>query len=99
MPVDVGGVREREVVSDRQNQACLSDAEINTLVDIAKKVESHYGIPQDIEWAIAQESTEVTLLQSRPETVWASKVSAPVATPAAKPFDHIFRVLGGQKKS
>lgn len=99
VPVDAGGIREREVASDRQNQACLSDAEINTLVDIAKKVESHYGIPQDIEWAIGQESTGVTLLQSRPETVWAGKVSAPVATPAAKPFDHIFRVLGGQKKS
>ena len=38
------------------------------------------------------------LLQSRPETVWANKDRAPVAKPAASPFDHIFSTLGGQKQ-
>jgi len=98
VPVETGGILEREVESDRQNQTCLSDTEINALVDIAKKVEAHYGSAQDIEWAIDRESAEVLLLQSRPETVWAIKKSAPVAAPAAKPFDHIFSALGGQKK-
>lgn len=98
VPVETGGILEREVRSEIQNEPCLSDTEISTLVDLAKKVEAHYGIPQDIEWAIDREAASVSLLQSRPETVWSSKESVPVATPGAKPFDHIFSVLGGQKK-
>jgi pyruvate,water dikinase len=40
------------------------------------------------------------LLQSRPETVWASKDAAPVAAPKGKPFDHVFSLLsrGAGKK-
>ena len=99
VPVETGGTLEREVEPKIQNQTCLTDPELHTLVDIARKVEAHYGVAQDIEWAIDREHARVLLLQSRPETVWSSKESAPVATPSAKPFDHIFSVLGGQKKS
>ena len=82
----------------RQTQTCLGDDEIKALVAIAKQVEQHYGKPQDIEWAIDQ-NDNILLLQSRPETVWAAKDAAPVAKPAAKPFDHIFSMMGGQNKS
>ena len=38
------------------------------------------------------------LLQSRPETVWAAKDAAPrMAAPAARPFDHVFNLLGGKR--
>ena len=61
-------------------------------------MEKHYGAPQDIEWALDQDDS-IRLLQSRPETVWATRDKAPVAKPAASAFDHIFATLGGQKKS
>lgn len=97
VPSDAGGVLEQEVAEPLRKQQCLSDAEILALADIARQVERHYGKPQDIEWALDQHG-QVLLLQSRPETVWASKDAAPVAKPAAKAFDHIFKVMGGQRK-
>ena len=95
---DGAGVIEEEVPSDQQNAACVSDEEIHELVDIAKRVERHYGCSQDIEWAIARklpEGENIFVLQSRPETVWGSKDAAPVASPKGKPFDHVFSLLGG----
>lgn len=92
------GVVEEEVPANQQNAACLSDDELNELVDIGKRVERHYGCPQDIEWAIARNlpaNENVFLLQSRPETVWAAKDASPVAAPKGKPFDHVFSLLSG----
>ena len=49
------------------------------LREVGRRIERHYGKPQDIEWALDHEGN-VLLLQSRPETVWAAKdASAPVA--------------------
>lgn len=92
------GVIHEDVPAAQQNVACLSDEEIHALVAIARRVERHYGCPQDIEWAIAHDfppGENTFLLQSRPETVWAAKESAPVATPKGKAFDHVFSLLGG----
>lgn len=92
------GVIDEEVPTHQQNAACLSDDELHGLVDIAKRVERHYGCPQDIEWAIAREfppGENIFLLQSRPETAWSAKDAAPVAAPKSKPFDHVFSLLGG----
>ena len=88
---------EQEVSAERRKQCSLTDAQIHALVALGKKVEQHYGSPQDIEWALDQEGS-ILLLQSRPETVWATKERAPVAKPAARPFDHIFNLMGGLKK-
>ncbi|MGC1415514.1 MAG: PEP/pyruvate-binding domain-containing protein [Candidatus Acidiferrum sp.] len=91
------GVLDEEVPKDQQNAACLNDDELHALVDIAKRVERHYGCPQDIEWAIARDHApgeNVFVLQSRPETVWSAKDAAPVAAPKSKPFDHVFSLLG-----
>lgn len=93
-----GGVRELEVDAARRKACCLSDAQIHALAQIGRQVEKHYGAPQDIEWALDQDDS-IRLLQSRPETVWATRDKAPVAKPAASAFDHIFSTLGGQKKS
>ena len=92
------GVTDEEVPVEQQNAPCLSDDELHGLVAIAKRVERHYGCPQDIEWAIARNfppGENVFLLQSRPETVWAAKDAAPVAAPKGKPFDHVFSLLSG----
>ncbi|MGM0413581.1 MAG: phosphoenolpyruvate synthase [Bacillota bacterium] len=46
----------------------LTDNEIEKLYQQALRIEEIYGAPQDIEWAIAGEDSEVYLLQSRPIT-------------------------------
>lgn len=106
LPDENGGIIERPVEEARQVVSCLSDEEIRELTAVGRRVEKHYGSPQDIEWALSHESddspdnvnkkTRVLLLQSRPETVWATKDKAPVAKPAAKAYDHIFNVMGAQ---
>ena len=94
-----GGIREEEVPADQQLQPSLSDEEIAALAATAKQVERHYGRAQDIEWAIADEGPKsvLYLLQSRPETVWSAKDSAPVAKPQATAFDHVFAALSHRK--
>jgi pyruvate,water dikinase len=61
------------VDSDRRARLCLEPAEIASLVELARQVETHYGRHQDLEWAIDRRLGEVFLLQSRPETVWSQK--------------------------
>ncbi|MFO7277808.1 MAG: PEP/pyruvate-binding domain-containing protein [Pseudomonadota bacterium] len=90
-----GGVRSIEVPDEKRSAPCIDDAEIAALADIARRIERHYGMPQDIEWAIEGQGADgVFLLQSRPETVWRNREREPIAKPKARPFDHVFAVLG-----
>jgi len=92
------GVRHEPVPEDQQSQACLTDDQIAELVQVARRVERHYGCAQDIEWAIAHGEPGIYLLQSRPETVWATRDKNPVAAPKAKAFDHVLTLLGGRQR-
>src|SRR5499425_2599369 len=65
-PAPGGGTVELENPEELRHAACVSDEELAALRDIARKVEQHYGRPQDIEWAIDR-SGRIFLLQSRPE--------------------------------
>jgi len=65
-----------DVPEDKQKVTCLSDQEIFTLAELAKRIEKHYGKPMDIEWAIDQDLSypeNMFIVQARPETVWSSK--------------------------
>ncbi len=77
---------------------CLTDDEIRALTATARQVEAHYGIPQDIEWAVldgeAEPSARVVLLQSRPETVWAARGSTPAGAPRPRAADHVLALFG-----
>jgi pyruvate,water dikinase len=98
---ELGGVRTEPVPPERQMAPCLADIEITALAEIGKRVEQHYGVPQDIEWAIGRERVSgdgLYLLQSRPETVWASREAKPVAAPKARPFDHVLALLSGRDR-
>lgn len=97
VPAPRGGIVDSPVPHDRRARACLDDSELQALREIARKVERHYGRPQDIEWAIDRESGRILLLQSRPETVWSAKDAAPVAKPAENPLSHIMTVFGGRR--
>ncbi|WP_324276624.1 PEP/pyruvate-binding domain-containing protein [Blastococcus brunescens] len=92
------GVVETDVPGELQDEPSISDEEIAELVATARQVEAHYGCPQDIEWAV-DDTGAVFLLQSRPETVWAEKDRARKAAPTARPFDHVFHLLGGTRPS
>lgn len=48
---------------------CLSDAEVETLGQWCQRIEEHYGMPMDIEWARDGRSGELFIVQARPETV------------------------------
>jgi pyruvate,water dikinase len=46
------------------------------LTRIAKKVESHFGRPQDVEYSISKRlpfPESIFLVQARPESVWGKK--------------------------
>ena len=91
-----GGVIEAPVAETLQNAPCVTDQELASLAIIAKKVERHYGRPQDIEWAI-DHGGALFLLQSRPETVWSKRDAAPVAQARVAAMEHVFAALSGRR--
>ena len=95
--LQAGGVIAEPVPSDRQSQPCVTDDEIGELKRIAMAIERHYGVPQDIEWAIDSVSGELCVLQSRPETAWSNRAATPVATPKPQAFDHVIGALSGRR--
>ena len=75
------GTERRDVDDDRRSEPCLDDQRLAALVELAKRIEKHFGAPQDIEWAFDQ-AGELFILQSRPVTGLAQK-EAPTATPTS----------------
>ncbi len=76
------GTERVDVDEARRTEPCLDDDKLATLVAVAKRVEKHFGAPQDIEWAFDQ-SGELFILQSRPVTGLAKPESqAPAPTSA-----------------
>ncbi|WP_300613608.1 PEP/pyruvate-binding domain-containing protein [Trebonia sp.] len=49
------GVAVADTPADLRSAPCLADEEIRALAAIAGRVEAHYGVPQDIEWALLEE--------------------------------------------
>ncbi len=60
-----GENQEIEIGEEEANSAALTDSEWKALAQEALKIESHYGQPMDIEWAI---DDKVYILQARPIT-------------------------------
>lgn len=89
-----GGTAEVDVPAERREQACLSDLEVLELAQLGKVVEQHYRTPQDVEWAIAD--GVISVLQSRPETVWTQRRQQNVETPTGGPsaVDVVLRTMG-----
>jgi pyruvate, water dikinase len=51
----------------RQSEACLDDARLAALVDVARRVQKYFGSHQDVEWALDPDG-ELFVVQSRPVT-------------------------------
>ncbi len=61
-----GGTQEREIEPQRQNKQTLTDKQILQLEDLGRRIEAHFGSPQDIEWCLYE--GEFYIVQSRPIT-------------------------------
>jgi pyruvate, water dikinase len=67
------GAVQAEVPAELCERACLDDEQLAALVEVGRRVERHFGSPQDVEWAVARDTGELFLLQSRPVTTAPAK--------------------------
>lgn len=61
-----GGTREVAVDSRRQEEPALTDEQVVRLVRLGRRIEAHFGRPQDIEWCLVDD--DFRIVQSRPIT-------------------------------
>jgi pyruvate,water dikinase len=61
-----GGTREQAIAPEQQEQPALTDAQVVRLVLLGRRIEAHFGRPQDIEWCLVDGDFEI--VQSRPIT-------------------------------
>lgn len=62
---------------DSAPEQAIDDTQAKALAELARRVEGHFGSPQDIEWAIAGET--IHLLQARPITSLPDQPIEPIA--------------------
>jgi len=72
-------VRDGEAVCQRADEAAISTAQAVDIAALARRVEEHFGSPQDIEWAISAD--RLHLLQARPMTALPESVEWTPPTP------------------
>ncbi len=61
-----GGTKEQAIDTTQQNEQTLTNEQIIQLEQIGRKIETHFGSPQDIEWCLVNDSFYI--VQSRPIT-------------------------------
>ncbi len=65
-PAPGGGTEQLAIAPGRQRQPALTDAQVVRLGQLGRRIEAHFGQPQDIEWCLADDGFQV--VQSRPIT-------------------------------
>ncbi len=74
---ETGKTQHADVAAERQKNPCVTDEEIRKLAQLGIQIDQHYDKPQDIEWAIDRDLAfpeNILIVQSRPETVWSTRV-------------------------
>ena len=61
-----GGTQEQAIEAERQEQPALTDAQVIRLEQLGRRIEAHFGRPQDIEWCLVDDGFQI--VQSRPIT-------------------------------
>ena len=84
-----GGTRELAIGPERQEQPALTDAQIVRLAQLGRRIEAHFGQPQDIEWCLVDD--EFQIVQSRPIT---TLFPIPVTSDQA---NHVYVSVGHQQ--
>jgi len=64
-----GGTKWMTVPQEWRDRQALTDEEIIRIARFGMQIEKHYGVPQDIEWAV-DDTGKIFILQARPETVY-----------------------------
>ena len=84
-----GGIRRHTIEAERQEQPALTDVQVLELSELGRRIEAHFGRPQDIEWCLANDGFEI--VQSRPITTL-------FPIPAADDADnHVYVSVGHQQ--
>ena len=89
----------RSVEPHRAVSPSLCDGDVARLTALARRVEEHFGRPQDIEWALVARDDgpgEFVVLQSRPETVWGTRPTCVTAGAPGGLVDDIVESLAGR---
>ncbi|MEU5400694.1 rifamycin-inactivating phosphotransferase [Streptomyces sp. NPDC005963] len=86
-----GGTRDVPVDPQRQRQPALTDAQVVRLVGLGRRIEAHFGRPQDIEWCLVEDGFRI--VQSRPIT---TLYPVPVAE-AGDPENRVYVSVGHQQ--
>ena len=87
-----GEVVDRTVVDDTP---VLSDEQAVELVALGRRIEAHFGVPQDIEWCLVGDGTgghRFVVVQSRPITTL-----FPIPANAADGANHVYVSVGHQQ--
>jgi pyruvate,water dikinase len=79
---------EAAVPEAERHRLVLGDDEVLTLAQWAIAIETHYGMAMDIEWAKDGKTSELFIVQARPETVHSKRTA---------PSFELFRLTGAGK--
>src|SRR5436305_4456103 len=60
------GTQEEAIDPERREQPALTDAQVVRLAQLGRRIEAHFGQPQDIEWCLVDD--EFQIVQRRPIT-------------------------------
>src|SRR6188472_1959233 len=66
LALPTGGTQEQPIEPERQDKPALTDAHVLQVVQLGRRIEGHFGRPQDIEWCLADDGFQ--FVQSRPIT-------------------------------
>ena len=66
LPSPLGGTQEQAIEPERQKQPALTDEQVVRLAELGRRIEAHFGRPQDIEWCLVDDDFQI--VQSRPIT-------------------------------
>jgi pyruvate,water dikinase len=90
-----GGTQQRTLTEDEALRPVLTDEEVVAVAELGRRIEEHYGFPQDTEWAFDPDGT-LWMLQSRPVTTLHDEglASATTAEPS-EPQALLLHGLGG----
>jgi rifampicin phosphotransferase len=84
-----GGTHEVAIDRALQDQPALTDAQVLRLAQLGRRIEAHFGHPQDIEWCLVGD--EFQIVQSRPITTL-----FPIPT-AGDTENHVYVSVGHQQ--
>jgi pyruvate,water dikinase len=62
-----GGTRERPLAPEEGSKPALSEDDVRAIAELGRRIEGHYGTPQDIEWAFDRDG-RIWIVQARPVT-------------------------------